>query len=59
MLAMIQHVGEDRHDLLDRFLSLHALERALFLGDELHERAENRLEVDESRRVGSVRLEQT
>lgn len=59
MLAMIQHVGEDRHDLLDRFLSLHALERALFLGDELHERAENRLEVDESRGVGSVRLEQT
>lgn len=59
MLAMIQHVGEDRHDLLGRFLSLHALERALFLGDELHERAENQLEVDESRGVGSVRLEQT
>lgn len=56
---MIQHVGEDRHDLIDRFLSLHALERALFLGDELHERAENWLEVDESRGVGSVRLEQT
>lgn len=56
---MIQHVGEDRHDLIDRFLCLHALERALFLGDELQERAENRLEVDESRGVGSVRLEQT
>lgn len=56
---MIQRVGEDRHDLIDRFLRLHALERVLFLGDELQERAENRLEVDESSGVGSVRLEQT
>ena len=59
VLAMIQSVGEDRHDLVDRFLSLHGWERAFFLGDEPQERAENRPEVGESGGVGSVRLQQT